>query len=65
MKKEEENYLNVSEVEYLLSMFHVCAMPRAAGIVYYITKKTKVYKVTFHKQKGNEQEIYSIKTTTR
>lgn len=35
--------------------------PRAAGIVYYITKK--VYKVTFHKTKGNEQEIYSIKTT--
>lgn len=33
--------------------------------ILYNKNKTKVYKVTFHKQKGNEQEIYSIKTTTR
>lgn len=61
--KKKKNYLNVSEVEYLLSMFHVCASREQPES--YIILQKKVYKLSFHKEKKYEQEIYSIKTTLK
>lgn len=57
----------MSEVEYLLSMFHVCAS-REQPESYIILHIQKVYKLSLHKEgklKNIEQEIYSIKTTLK